>query len=129
MAWTMARPRPAEKATGKARARTEKHLRAELARTDTALAELQAGAPPDNDPALLDQLPHATAAFAAAPTGSKKPCSPRSTSRPLQQRHRPGHHLGYPDPRHPPHHHRPHRRPPHRQRRRPPPPGQAPFFI
>jgi len=40
--------------------------------TETTLAELQAAAPPDNDPDLLDRLPHATAAFGAAPDRIKE---------------------------------------------------------
>ena len=47
------------------------------------LADLAAAAPPDNDPALLDLLPYRRRpVHPAPPTGSKKPCSPRSTSRP-----------------------------------------------
>ncbi len=42
-------------------------LYAERTRTETQLADLQATAPPGNDPALLDQLPTAAAIFTQAP--------------------------------------------------------------
>jgi DNA invertase Pin-like site-specific DNA recombinase len=44
----------------------------ERTQTETTLADLQASAPPDNDPDLLGRLPHATAAFAAAPDRIKE---------------------------------------------------------
>ena len=76
---------PADPATQAYRARIRARfpdLYAERTRIEDTLADLQAAAPPDNDPALLDLLPIAAALFTDAPTGSKKPCSPRSTSRP-----------------------------------------------
>jgi hypothetical protein len=51
-------------------------------RTETQLTALRADTPADNHPALFDLLPIASAAFTDAPTGSKKSCSPHSTSTP-----------------------------------------------
>jgi site-specific DNA recombinase len=57
-------------------------LYAERTATETKLTELQAATPDDNDPALLDALPIAAGILDRARPGSRKPCWPRSRSRP-----------------------------------------------
>lgn len=47
-------------------------LYAERTATEAKLRELQATAPPDNDPALLDLLPHAAGVFTDAPDRIKE---------------------------------------------------------
>jgi site-specific DNA recombinase len=66
---------PADPATQAYRARIRARfadLYAERTRTEAALADLQAAAPPDNDPDLLDVLPIAAAIFTDAPDRIKE---------------------------------------------------------
>jgi hypothetical protein len=95
-------------------------LNAQRTTTETKIASLQAAAPDDNNPALLDQLPHAAGIFTEAPAGIQQAILAALQVQALYNNddhqvtiHAPSH-------RHTPHHHRPAHRPPHR--RRPPPP-------
>ena len=54
--------------------------------TEAKLTELQNAAPDDNDPSLLDALPVAAGSWTEHPPGSRKPCWPRSRSRPSTTR-------------------------------------------
>lgn len=66
---------PADKAAQAYRARIRARyaeLYGERTRTEAALTELQAAAPPDNDPALLDLLPTAAGIFTDAPDRIKE---------------------------------------------------------
>ena len=100
-------------------------LYAQRTTTEASLTAIQAATPADDDPALLNELPHAAGIFGRG-TGPHPAGHPGRLPGPgpLQQRRQPGHHPRHPHRRHTPSHRRPARRPPHRRRHPGRPPDQ-----